>query len=260
MSYISVIIIIILTGAPGLFFLIVAYENLKKFLDMMSTPTSRVFDVQRNPRAYLNGLVEVMGYINCDEHLQGPYTSKSCVFYEVVEQNRIRTVSRSGSKTTVTHSYRDVYRNLSQESFFIQDQTERLEVNPEGFEIQGVKTFKEKYPIKSPMTERGFFERMFAPTPTGETIVGKRRTEMILPPLQKVYAIGTLLKVEDRLVLSGQTPETGSNTGIISLRSERQVKAIKFAIFAGNLLVALILLGVAVGTLYAKLYEIGFFG
>jgi hypothetical protein len=267
MNFISLLCVGLLAGIPCILFAIEAYSQLRKLMDIIATPTTKIFDIKRNPRAYLDKQVEVTGYINREKHLKAPYTGETCICYWVRERNRVKTVSTSGGKRSVTYSYKDVYNTRSTESFFIQDHSERLLVDPLGFEVDGVKTFNKKEAIKPLTDDRSLFDAIFKPTPAGSTVVGKWREEMILPPMRKAYVIGILRKRFEKIdgerqevfYIEGHNQGGAAITGIVSLRTEAGVRLSKFLSFLGNFTVALVLFLIVIWVVLIQLKEMGMF-
>ncbi len=222
-----------------------ALDYFRQLKDMMGTQTSRVFDLTRNPQAYWGKAVEVTGYINSEKHLKAPFSKRACIYYHSIEQERIRTVTGSGKNRCTSYSYRDISNVQSTQEFFLQDSTGRVIVNPMGFEVDGQRTFNERTRVAAPLSHGSSW---FRSEQRKSVVVGHRKLEYILPPMRTAYIIGKYERKPGKdSKIVGKFYEGSTETAIISLRSEKQLRWIKFAYFFGNFIVGLLLLVLSIG-------------
>lgn len=242
-----------LLGIVGTIFFISAMRLFRKVYHILSTPTSRVGELKRNPLAYLNKQVELTGYANCEQHLIAPYSELPCIYHFSQNEDHIRYVSRrrkGGNRTRYYYKVKD--KIVSNQKFFVQDQSERIEIDPIYFEVEGKKSFREYVPVGKQSSVK--FDVLMTHRAPGETVVGNLRTEQILPPMKKVYVIGMLARQNNKLCIVGKEKKEGK-TAIISLGSEQEVLFWNFLYFLGNLLVALAFYAVAAVVVYIYLKE-----
>lgn len=193
----------------------------KRLTDIASTPTSKVAELlqaQKNS----GKIVEVKGKLVAEEILSAPFTQRDCVFFHSTERDKVRAISydsRSGSGRKRERIYYSTNTDSrSSQKFFIEDETGKIGIDPEGFEIEGdvvLKTEKATHDEKNTINLGVAFQQC------GEKIIAVLRKEMILPPGKRAYAIGELF-------VGSQGPFIGADplkekTCLVSLQSEESM-------------------------------------
>ncbi|MGM0601056.1 MAG: GIDE domain-containing protein [Candidatus Rifleibacteriota bacterium] len=209
--------ITVLAGWIILIVAVVSFTNWKKqkkkLKHIVNTPTSKISSLLREKRN-TGKMVEVKGKLVIEEPLLSPFTKRKCVFYHstVVDEVRKVYMSEGRKRQRIYHSTSTDER--SNDIFFIEDDTGKIQVDPEGFEIDSRTVLNKK---ESKPGEKGLnFGTIFKPY--GEKIIAVITKEKILPVGQKAYAIGELF-VSGSKIFIGSDP-LKEKTCFISTKSE----------------------------------------
>jgi len=193
------------------------YVLRQKIIDIIATPTSKIGTLL-NAKKNAGNVVEVKGkLVGEDELLKSPYASKDCVYYHSTEKNKIREVTQSsGSRGKSVRTYVETFsESKSDRRFFIEDETGRISIDPEGAEVDGMVVHKTIEPVGGG-DSTGFFGSMFEPC--GSKIIAVIKEEQILPANRKAYLIGELF-VGSKGPFIGGSPAK-DKTFFISLKTE----------------------------------------
>jgi hypothetical protein len=209
--------ITVLAGWILLIGAVVCFTNLrnqkKKLKHILNTPTSKVASLLREKRN-TGKMVEVKGKLVVEEPLLSPFTKSRCVFYHSTVVDEVRKVYMSGGtkRQSIYHSTSTDER--SSQRFFIEDDSGKIQIDPEGFEIDGSRVLnkKEPKPGENGLNFGAFFK------PYGEKIIAVITKETILPVGKQAYAIGELF-VSGAKVFIGSDP-MNEKTCFVSLKSE----------------------------------------
>lgn len=186
-------IVWVLIGVPaGLFFFIKGFGKWSHYNTIINTPTSKV-------EAIAAGFVEVYGEgIPKDKYLLSPFLGEECVFYRyTVEEYR-----HHGK-----HSSWDVIKQgRSDNPFFLQDETGKVEVDPRDaeFEVVDKRQFVVNPGDGTPDRVREFLEGVNLKNNTplidlGPIHIGanpRRYAEYVIEKGQKVFVTGTAVPKE----------------------------------------------------------------
>ncbi|PKL47695.1 MAG: hypothetical protein CVV42_12425 [Candidatus Riflebacteria bacterium HGW-Riflebacteria-2] len=203
--------------AIAIYFFYRWYVLRRKIIDIIATPTSKISTLL-NAKQNAGNVVEVKGKLVADnEVLKSPYANKDCVYYHSVEKNKIREVSQpSGSRRKHVRVYLEVFSETkSDKRFFIEDNTGRIPIDPEGAEVDGMFVHKTIEPVGGGDSS-GFFGSMFEPC--GSKIIAVLKEEQILPANRNAYSIGELF-VGSKGPFIGGSPAK-DKTFFISLKTE----------------------------------------
>jgi len=210
------IIDLILCGIAGYFFYR-WYVLRKKLIDIIATPTSKIGTLL-NAKKNSGNIVEVKGkLVSDDELLKSPFASRDCVYFHAVEKDKVRVISQgSGSRRRSTRIYYSVSSDVkSDKQFYIEDNTGRIAIDPEGADVDGLVVHKTIEPVGGGDSS-GFFGSMFEPC--GEKIIAVLKEETILPANRQAYAIGELFVGSKGPFISSSPAK--DKTFFISLKTE----------------------------------------
>lgn len=209
--------IIVLIGWIFLIGAVVCFTNWKKqkkkLKHIVDTPTSKIASILGEKRN-TGKMVEVKGKLVAEDPLLSPFTKQKCVFYHSTVVDKVRKVYNSGGSKRQSFYDSTSTDQRSSQKFFIEDDTGKIPIDPEGFEIDGKLVLNKK---KHKPGENGWsFGPLFKPY--GEKIIAVVTKESILPVGQKAYAIGELF-VSDAKAFIGSDP-LQVNTCFVSIKSE----------------------------------------
>ncbi|HAE37488.1 MAG TPA: hypothetical protein DCG57_02480 [Candidatus Riflebacteria bacterium] len=210
------IIGLVLCGFAGYFFYR-WYVLRKKLIDIIATPTSKIGTLL-NAKKNSGNIVEVKGKLVTDaDLLKSPFANRDCVYYHAVEKDKVREVSQPpGSRSKSTTIYYSVSSDMkSDRQFFIEDNTGRIAIDPEGAEVDGQVVHKTIEPVGGGDSS-GFFGSMFEPC--GEKIIAVLKEEAILPVNRQAYVIGELFVGSKGPFISSSPAK--DKTFFISLKTE----------------------------------------
>lgn len=215
----------------------------KKLADIVSTPTSKISTLLREKRNS-GKMVEVKGKLVTEEPLLSLFTKMECVFYHAIERDKVREVSYSSRNGSGGKRERIYYSTSTDErsskNFFIEDETGRIPVSPEGFEVEGKTVLKKEEP--RPGADE--FNLGVAFKPCGEKIIAVQNIETILPVGQNAYAIGELF-VGKHGPFIGADP-LKEKTCLISVQSEEFMVRAGSAKTRKNLIIGIVSLIVGI--------------
>ncbi|NLI79169.1 MAG: hypothetical protein GX442_22340 [Candidatus Riflebacteria bacterium] len=166
--------------------------------------------------------VEVKGTVRCDRPLTGEMSRQPCVYYHARESEKTETTRVSYHKGRRRHSTSTSYRTLREAThrvaFEVEDHTGRVQVIPEGAEIEGDQVV-DRFQSTGGGGE-GFFGSLFGRA-EGTRILGVRFTETILPLNRPVYILGALGLVDGKPAV--RKPVTADGVFLISRKSEEEL-------------------------------------
>jgi E3 Ubiquitin ligase len=139
--------------------------------------------------------VEVKGTLRCDSPLHSEMAEESCACYlSRVAREYVRSSGPSSDDTPGSHRSRQISSETLSEvaravTFFVEDETGRVEVHPEGSEVDAKKVVDRFEPSASPGFSLGG-----TPVPFDEeaSTLGYRYTESVLPTDAPVYVLGVV--------------------------------------------------------------------
>jgi hypothetical protein len=139
--------------------------------------------------------VEVKGTLRCESPLQSEMAQESCACYlSRVTREYVRSSSSSTDDTPGSHQPRQTSSETLSESvravpFFVEDSTGKVEVHPQGSEVDAQKVVDRFEPSASPGFTLGG-----VPVPFDEdaNTLGYRYTESVLPLDAPVYVLGVV--------------------------------------------------------------------
>jgi hypothetical protein len=139
--------------------------------------------------------VEVKGTLRCENPLQSEMAEESCACYvSRVTREYVRSSSSSTDDRPGSHQPRQTASETLSESvravpFFVEDSSGKVEVHPEGSEVDARKVVDRFEPSASPGFTLGG-----APVPFDEdaNTLGYRYTESVLPIDAPVYVLGVV--------------------------------------------------------------------
>jgi hypothetical protein len=188
---------------------------------MEDTPTSKV-------RSMAIGLVELKGKVVAGETVLSPYTKKPCVFYDYrMERLEVRRFYSPSARRWITTREWVLERTASEcRRFYLEDETGRVLVDPEGADVPEVSVYEEGN----------------APR--------RKHSERVVLPGSAVYVMGTAAERDDsadgtegragRLLIRKGPLESDF---IITAESEKQVES-QFALrFLAGLVLGLLVMG-----------------
>ena len=139
--------------------------------------------------------VEVKGTLRCESPLRSEMAKESCAcYFSRVTREYVRSSGHSTDDTPGSHQPRQTASETLSESvravpFFVEDGTGRVEVHPQGSEVDAQKVVDRFEPSASPGFTLGG-----APVPFDEeaNTLGYRYTESVLPIDAPVYVLGVV--------------------------------------------------------------------
>jgi hypothetical protein len=171
---------------------------------------------------------EVKGLAKCDSPLTSEVASQSCVYYDMrvtreYEETYYETDSQSGRRVQKTRRSSDtVAQNSQRVSFWVEDRTGRIKVDPSGADLDSVQVVDRFEPAPSGGTiSFGGFALdvgvLALGTGSGTRTLGYRFRESILPVDRQVYVLGEATDSPGELTI--QAPRDKGRPFIISLKS-----------------------------------------
>jgi hypothetical protein len=139
--------------------------------------------------------VEVKGTLRCENPLQSEMAEESCACYvSRVTRGYVRSSGSSSDNSPGSHHSRQtasetLSKNVRAVPFFVEDSTGKVEVHPEGSEIDADRVVDRFEPSASPGFTLGG-----TPVPFDEdaNTLGYRYTESVLPIDAPVYVLGVV--------------------------------------------------------------------
>jgi hypothetical protein len=215
--FIGVILLLLSIG------LVYGYRSAKsKVLDMASTETLTAASLKETADAVakeigagsFNQLCEVKGIIRCNLPLSSALTKTPCVYYtsSVTEEYEETYYERDAQgrdqrhTRTKTHT---VSSSSQQAEFFLEDQTGRIPIKPDGADWDPISTLSE---VRQAIPSQSYNNTRY---------LGTRYNESAVPIGKLAYILG---QARDEGGLSVRKPE-GDKRFIISLKSEEELTA-----------------------------------
>ena len=189
---IVLLVVAVALWAAGGLLLYVRHRARRKVGLIRQTQTSGASEVS----AYSPGTsVEVKGTLRCQSPLRSEMAQESCACYvSRVTREYVRSSGHSTDDTPGSHHSRQTASETLSESvravpFFVEDGTGRVEVHPQGSEVDAQKVVDRFEPSASPGFTLGG-----APVPfdEGANTLGYRYTESVLPVDAPVYVLGVV--------------------------------------------------------------------
>lgn len=183
-------------------------------------------------------ICEVKGLVKCETPLTSEIAKKPCVYYQMSverkweenyeeeyyetdedgnEHRKTRWRTRQGSDTVAS--------NRQQIDFWVEDESGRIKIDPDGANLETVKAIDQFQPADNDATELSFMG--FNINVGGTT--GQRRTlgyhfeEHLLPLDRKVYVLGEVSDSSGELKI--KKPTEKDHKFVISLKSEEEMIA-----------------------------------
>ena len=143
MFIMSFLITAIVLVVFGVIIFVSGFKKMHKYLIIKDIPTSKI-------RSLAIGLVELFGKVNIDKPIKTPFSKVDTVFYKYVVKEYTRHESTSKNGHTTTYSWDIIYSDSSLTPFYLEDETGKVLVNPEGADakISLKKVFLEKRGMK----------------------------------------------------------------------------------------------------------------
>ncbi|MBN1695920.1 MAG: E3 ubiquitin ligase family protein [Spirochaetales bacterium] len=232
-------IIAIILIAIGIGLYIGSRSNKEKIYQMKAAQTYKVSELAQEAKDVAEGLgepgsfnkiAEVKGRVVCDNPLTSELAQKKCVSYvyritrkweetywDTDEQGRRQQKTRQGSDT--------VAQNERSVSFFVQDSTGKVKINPEGAEMIREKVYSQFQPgeIGGTTVRIGHFS-VSIPSITvggGRRTLGYEYEESILPLDTDIYVLGEAADTGGDIAL--QKPSDTKKKFLISVKSEEEL-------------------------------------
>ena len=172
--------------------------------------------------------VEMKGKVQCDRPLTSELSQTPCVHYQmqVIREYEETEIDKDGDRRTRRRS--DTVSNHQQSvPFWIEDQTGRIEIEPEGANIDTVQVMNEFRPEESRGAQISFGAVTFNlgnfQISSGGRTLGYRFVEKVLPLERRVYVLARASDHSGRLALV--KPTDSGQVFLISLKSEEQLTA-----------------------------------
>ena len=178
-------------------------------------------------------IVEVKGAIRADSPLTSEIAKQPCVYYDAsvireYEETYWETNSQTNQRVQRTRRSSETVSHDSQStSFWIEDSSGRIKVNPEGADLDSVQVVDRFEPAEAAqggvLSFGGFrFDLAgFSLGGPGTRTLGYRFKERIIPLDRPAYVLGEV--VDDGAELVIQKPREGGRRFIISLKSEEEL-------------------------------------
>lgn len=191
-------------------------------------------------------LVELKGTITSSSPLRSELSNQDCVWYSYTvtreyEETYLATDSEGRQTQQIRRGSEVVSSNVRSQSFLLDDGTGTVAVDPEGAEIQGLKTHSSFQPGE-PMT--GFrigsvLLNAVGIKGAGRQTLGYRSEEFTLPLGKEAFILGEASDVSGTLTV--KKPEQNQTPFLISLKSEEQLVKDAMGAETGFLIGAIVL-------------------
>lgn len=169
--------------------------------------------------------VEVKGKIQCDRPLSSELSQTPCVYYETkVVREYEETYTDSDGHRRTRRSSDTVSSNNQSIPFWIEDSTGRIEIEPEGADIDAIQTMNEFRPQGGGGSQVSFGNFSFSfdvHIGSGGRTLGYRFVERLLPLDRRAYVLARVSDHSGRLALV--KPTESGQVFLISLKSEEQL-------------------------------------
>ncbi|MDQ3437536.1 MAG: E3 ubiquitin ligase family protein [Actinomycetota bacterium] len=189
-----IVLLVVALGfwAAGGLLLYVRHRTRRKVDLMRQTQTTSASEMS----AFSPGTpVEVKGTLRCESPLQSEMAEETCAcYFSRVTREYVRSSGHSSDDSPGSHHSRQTASETLSESvravpFFVEDSTGRVEVHPQGSEVDAQEVVDRFEPSASPGFTLGG-----APVPFDEeaNTLGYRYTESVLPIDAPVYVLGVV--------------------------------------------------------------------
>lgn len=207
-----------------------------KLLEIKSTQTSTTKDLtemcktindELGTRGGFKQQAEVKGFVKCDKPLTSELSKQPCVYYDMKVEERYEETymekDAQGNQQRRTRTGNVTVAGNSQNiHFFVEDETGRITVNPNGASIEPVQVVSkyEPYANRSSVSFGSFTFQI--PTRSGDRrILGYQFTERIIPLDRRVFVLGEATDSSGELMI--QAPSEKGKPFIVTLKSEEEL-------------------------------------
>ncbi len=174
-------------------------------------------------------LAEVKGIIKCDTPLTAELSKQPCVYYDMKVEERYEETywdkDANGNQVRKTRTGNTTVSSNSQRvNFYVEDATGRIQVNPNGADIDPVQVVNKYEPHTANQTRisfGGFSLNLTAGSTGDRKILGYEYTEKIIPLDRSVYVLGEATDSSGALMI--QQPQEKGKPYIITLKSEEEL-------------------------------------
>jgi len=192
----------VLGACAGVYLFIHGFKLLQRKRLIMDTPASRV-------RSAAMGLVEVNGLATGPYSMQAPITGKTCYYY--------RTMAWQWKREGKNNSWVKVADESFHVAFYLEDNTGRLLVNPQGAEMEIHRDFQDEFSqslfsstLEIPANVTGFLVRHGVSTDCKIKL-----EEYCIKPKNALFVLGTL--AENPGLTASATPVRSAPSGSPSM-------------------------------------------
>ena len=235
----------------GIILFIVRAFNQKKLFNIKAAQTLKAKEIidlcnsvkeEIGPGSF-NKPLEVKGIIKCDNPLSAELSNQDCVYYSMSvtreyeetytdydQNNRPVQKTRRGSDT--------ISNNTQSIQFYVEDDTGKISVNPNGASIDSIKSVDKFEPAGLDMNAISFgrFNVSLPLLASGRRTLGYRYQEQIVPLNRKIYVLGEASDSSGELMI--QKPKNKKESFIVSLKSEEELvggveNVIKWTLISG---------------------------
>lgn len=210
-----------------------------RLLAILDTETSTVKEITELGAYVRQGLdghtgfsraVELKGIVRCDNPITSEVAKQPCVYYSMTvtreyEETYTETDSQNNQHQRTKHGSDTVASNSRRVPFWVEDETGRLPVDPQGAEIDSVQV-EDRYEPAGQLQlglTLGGINLSFGSAGVGRNTLGYRYRESLLPPDRQVFVLGEASDSSGTLTV--QKPQKKGGKFIISLKSEEQLVA-----------------------------------
>jgi hypothetical protein len=168
--------------------------------------------------------IKLNGMIRCDRPLTSELKQEPCVYYKMsVSREYEETVTkrdRHGNPVKETNRGSEtISSNQRSVAFYLEDATGRIEVNPEGAQLDSIKALEDFQPEGAGrMIAYGGFSLVVGAPDSHRRTLGYRYRESILSINQRVLVVGMFSDHGGYLRI--QKPTDSANTFLVSLKDE----------------------------------------
>ena len=169
--------------------------------------------------------IKLNGFIRCDQPLLSELKQEPCVHYQMsVTREYEETITRKDAKgkpyQETDRGSESVSRNQRSIPFYLEDRTGRIEVNPDGAQLDTVKILDDFRPDEAAggMIAYGGFSLVLGNSSDHRRTLGYRYRESILPVDQRAVVVGMMSDRSGSLKV--QKPTGSDQQFIISLKDE----------------------------------------
>lgn len=208
-------------------------SKLLEIKDVKTATAKELNDLSREIRQELGSpgfteLAEVKGVVRCDQPLKGELSGQSCVFYEMLVEERYEETyyekdSQGNRRQKTRTGTSTVASNRQMIRFEVEDSTGRVEVDPAGAEMDSVEVLDRFQPgaAAGNRLQWGDFSAPVSGTTAGRKILGYRYVEKILPLERPVYVLGEVSDRDGTLRIGN--PAEKEKPFVISLKTEAEL-------------------------------------